>query len=379
MLRSGVRCGLALFLPALFAGCASNASSEGANEQAIAQPASLVVSVEATAGPELDAAKEKLEREYLAEVRGLIQAWQPITALEGTLRIALVDSGRSDREVISEIYGPTYRADARALLSELESLAEDDDSLASWMENARCRFPGLGYPTVLHYPAIALATPRADLVGWTREALRRLDDESVPPKEVARVFGRSKATTYASAGSRCSMIVLSNPITENGFALPPRDVVLHEVGHVLDLTTRSVTSALHPNALGEALADVMSHAYSGSPCHVPAPEYPDGCMRRLDVPDADATAPEGFLPDWYAYGQPSRFAGWRLVKGKPVTASGWALLEARDQALRLPTSVPADLIYGRRPTAEEKPLILGAEHDAQETFVAALRALEPPR
>lgn len=270
---------------------------------------------------------------------------------------------------MGEVYGASYRDDARSFRTRLDQLPTGDEALLAFMADMSCRFPGLGNPTALHYPGIALATPREELLGWIRESLLRLDDETVPAQEVARTFGRSGATTYG--GAHCSAIVLGQVVADGAYPLHDRDTILHEVGHVLDLSSRAPTAgAYQPRAVEEALADVISHAYSGSACH--RPTVTGGCSRRLDEPTASIDAPPGALPSWYPFRQPARFAGWNAVKDQPITTAGPKLLAARDAALAVPRAFPADLLLGRKSTDEDKAVILAMETGTQDDFIAAL-------
>jgi hypothetical protein len=338
-----------------------------------------IVSIESTQGEVFVPARKQFETAHFADIRGLLAAWREVAPFEGALRFVLVDSSRLDHGVVQEVYGATASADALTLATRLTQIApSDDDALWRFLEQVRCRFPGLGRTAALHYPSLVLRAPRTEAIAWLKEALRKVGDETVAANEVARVFGYSGATTYASEGSHCATIVFGRKVESGVVQAEARDTVLHEVGHVLDLSSRPVNlkqSTFAPRALGEALADTMSHAYSGSPCHVPLAAVPGGlvgegggCLRRLDTPPD----PLSKSTDPYAFGQSARVASWAHMLGKPIAIRGRTLLRARDKVESTKRSFQTDIIFGRKPTAEEKKVLESIEADALTEFLAAL-------
>lgn len=345
-------------------GCAARSEVTPSSEADLVE---LGVTVESSADPPSRAARDRFATERMPEVRAMLAEIRRVKPVGGRLRIALIDPDRGGREVLGEIYGTGFLIDARALLARAEAVTEPD--IEALARETACRFPGLGRPPLLEGLNQVLALPFAALKGFLIEALEHLLDPALPADAVSSLFGRTGATTYVSPGSACGFIVFGEAPVGGTVELRHSDTVLHEIGHFVDLSTRRIVrdrSQPPTKILDEALADVVSHAFTQRNCHR-LRESDSDCSRTMTGP-AQPISPEA---DAYQNGQAIRAAAWTLVEGVPLETSGARIFDARDETLATTASIdPSSLL--RKPTPEERAERFRYDKAAAERFLKAL-------
>lgn len=297
-------------------------------------------------------------------------------------------SKNGERENLRLVYGDDFESRAKGFLATLESGILDGASRIEWesfLREIECAFPALGTHAISGVWKYASQISRPKVRDWLISQMKNILDPAVPPPSISRViFKNTAATTVATPGSRCGVVVLGHylgngPIERSSDA--HIDTVLHEAGHWIDAVTESTMErSLNPlQGLREGLADTIAQVYLNDPCHIRLETPFEGeCVRRMDTPMSVvglSGRPEA--NNSYQISQSVRYWAWTRIRGRKLSAVLPGLLKARDKANLAANEFDPEILLQEKVPSSFAREMLKREVPSHEKFIKSLRAEFP--